>query len=249
MGEVWRGAGGRIAEFDVAAVAYDRLRPRYPEPLFDDFITLDGLARNDRVVEIGAGTGIATVPLLERGLRVTAIEPSPAMADLLKAKIGTGVLVVLGRFEQAPIVGPVELVAAFNSWHWVDPAKGVERLAELLHRGGLAALVWTQVTSWGQDPFAERLAELSGGPWPTRFPEIVRSKDVVENDSRFAPLGERQYRFQRALDAHAFVEVTKTYGGHLSDHVLREVEDLINNEFDGTVTKVEEASVYTYQRS
>jgi SAM-dependent methyltransferase len=249
VGDLWKTANQRVAEFDAAAVAYDRYRPRYPAALFDDLLKMDGLEANDSVVEIGAGTGIATVPLADRGLRVTALEPAPAMAALLKAKVGPRVKVIEGRFEETVLFGPVKLIAAFNSWHWVEPTMGVERLVELLDSGGLVALVWTEVSAWGQDPFAERLAELSGRPWVGRFPEIVNSREAVAADRRFAPLGERRYRFERTLDAQAFVEVTRTYGHTLTEPLLAEIATLIHNEFGGTVTKAEEAAVYVYRRA
>ena len=74
------------------------------------------------------------------------------------------------------------------------------------------------------------------------------SKDAVETDSRFMTLGQRRYRFDRKLDAHTFVQLTKTYGGRLDGDLLAEIEALINTEFGGTVTKVEEAAVYSYRR-
>jgi SAM-dependent methyltransferase len=248
VGDLWRASDQRIAKFDTAALAYDRHRPHYPAAIFDDFIVVDGLAPGDRVVEIGAGTGIATLPLADRGLRVTGIEPASAMAALLKAKVGGGVEVIERRFEDTALQGPVRLIAAFNSWHWVDPTLGVERLVDLLDSGGVVALVWTEVISWGQDPFADRLAALSGRPWVGRFPKIVNSKEAVAADKRFTALDQRRYRFERTLDAQSFVEVTKTYGDHLTEELLAQVAALINNEFDGLVTKVEEAAVHAYKR-
>ena len=56
--------------FDQAAEDYQRTRPVCPPRLFDDLIRLTGLEAGDRVVEIGCGTGQATVPLAERGLAV-----------------------------------------------------------------------------------------------------------------------------------------------------------------------------------
>jgi protein-L-isoaspartate O-methyltransferase len=62
------------AGFDDTAEAYQRTRPVCPPQPFDDLVRLAGLARGDRVAEIGCGTGQATVPLAERGMAVTAIE-------------------------------------------------------------------------------------------------------------------------------------------------------------------------------
>jgi SAM-dependent methyltransferase len=207
-----------------------------------------GLDPGARVVEIGAGTGIATLPLIDCGFQVTAVEPAVGMATLLEAKVGPRAQVIVRPFEETTVQGPVDMIAAFNSWHWVDPVRGVRRLTDMLSPGGLVAFVWTEVVSWGEDPFGERLADVSGRPWNDRLPEIVNTKDVVATDGRFTTLDPRRYRFQRELDAHAFVEVTRTYGGHLSDDLVVEIEAVINNDFEGKVTKVEEAVVHAYRR-
>jgi SAM-dependent methyltransferase len=52
--------------FDRAAEDYQRTRPICPGQLFDDLIQLAGLEAGGRVIEIGCGTGQATVPLAER---------------------------------------------------------------------------------------------------------------------------------------------------------------------------------------
>lgn len=248
MSEVWRGAGRRTSEFDAVALAYDRYRPRYPAALFDDLSTVCGLEPGDRVIEIGAGTGIATLPLIECGFQVTAIEPASAMAAVLNAKVGDRAVVVVGRFEDTEVEERVDLLAAFNSWHWVNPTRGVERSLQLLGPEGVVAVVWTEVISWGEEPFAERLAQLSGSPWGLSS-DIAGSRYAIEADARFIPLGQRKYRFDRRLDARTFVEVTRTYGAHLRDDLLSRIEAVITNEFGGHVTKVEEAVLYAYGRA
>ena len=54
--------------FDDIAGLYDRHRPRYPERLFDDLLSLSGITPSERILEIGSGTGQATLPLARRGL-------------------------------------------------------------------------------------------------------------------------------------------------------------------------------------
>ena len=59
--------------FNEDAARYDRARPRYPVQMFDD-LAAAGVAPGARVLEIGCGTGQATVPLAERGCRIVAVE-------------------------------------------------------------------------------------------------------------------------------------------------------------------------------
>lgn len=67
--------------FDRVAAQYHAVRPRYPEASIDTLLTEADLRPGDCVVEFGAGTGILTRQLAERGLRVTAVEPGKNLLD------------------------------------------------------------------------------------------------------------------------------------------------------------------------
>jgi SAM-dependent methyltransferase len=62
------------AIFDEAALLYDEVRPGYPEELFDDIVALSGIPSGGRILEIGCGTGQATVPFARRGYRILCVE-------------------------------------------------------------------------------------------------------------------------------------------------------------------------------
>lgn len=247
MEGVWRSADRRVAEFDASAVDYDRYRPRYPDSLFDDIVDLGALAPGAAVVEIGAGTGIATRPLVERGLRVTAIEPSPGMAEVGKQKPDCDAVWIQGRFEDVELNGLVDAVVAVNAWHWVDPSVGVDRTASLLRSGGCIALVWTPVIAWGSSDFEDELALALGASWPKELDAVLDSRRAIERDDRFGPFLLRRHRFERTMDAATFVAVARTYGG--PHHADRDaiLTRLVDNA-GGKVTKVEEAVLYLAQR-
>jgi hypothetical protein len=65
---------GLRAGFDMAAEDYQRTRPVCPPRLFDDLIDRAGLKAGDRVIEIGCGTGQATV---QEDYRAVGFEGDP----------------------------------------------------------------------------------------------------------------------------------------------------------------------------
>jgi SAM-dependent methyltransferase len=249
MPDLWRSASAASERFASQAAAYDRYRPRYPEELFQGLMDRARLSAGAAVVELGAGTGIATSPLVERGLRVTAVEPAPDLSSLARVKIGDRATIVEERFEHCTLVGPVSLVAAFNAWHWVDPVGGLESAARLLAPGGYLALVWTEVTSWGEDPFEARLATIFGAPWPKRLSHVDASLQPVRDDPRFGPIEVFHHPFERKLDGATYVAVTRTYGGNRTDDQMRAVQSVIDDELGGSVTKREDAVLYLARRN
>lgn len=234
--------------FSAQALDYDRFRPRYPRQVFGDIIRIADLSVGDEVIEVGAGTGIATEPLADCGLRVTAIEPSSELAALAEVKLADRGRVIVGRFEDYATQRSVNLLSSFNAWHWIEPTAGVDRAAQLIKPNGYLALIWTEVVSWGQGHFEDRLADVFGSPWEKRLDHVEASMRPVRADARFDEFSVLRHRFVRRLDAATFVAVTKTYGGHRTDEQYQVIEGIINDEFEGKIEKVEDAALYLARR-
>ena len=60
---------------------YTRYRLTYPKALIDWVIELVGLKPGDAVLDLGCGPGTLAVPFAEAGMRVTGIDPEPAMLE------------------------------------------------------------------------------------------------------------------------------------------------------------------------
>ena len=87
--------------FDQAAERYDRVRPEYPEALFDDLVALTGLHPGDHLIEVGCATGKATRPLARRGFRITCVELGAELAAVARQNLaGFEVEIVRGQFEE-----------------------------------------------------------------------------------------------------------------------------------------------------
>lgn len=125
--------------FDRAAEDYQRTRPVCPPQLFDDLLRLAGLNAGDRVIEIGCGSGQATVPLAERGLAITAVELGPELADIARRRLAgfPDVEIVTCSFEDwNPHDALFDAVVAVSSLHWVDPQLRYAKPHALLRSDG-----------------------------------------------------------------------------------------------------------------
>lgn len=130
----------RAGSFGAAAEDYDRYRPRYPRALITDLVPRGGM----RVLDVGAGTGIASAQLRDVGADVLAVEPDPRMAHIASRK---GIPVEHTTFEDwRPAGRSFDLVVFAGSFHWVDPRLAVTKTATVLREGGRLALVWNRVT-------------------------------------------------------------------------------------------------------
>jgi SAM-dependent methyltransferase len=257
-GALWRNADRRRARFDANAQAYDTHRPGYPEESFDDLVSIAALSPGDPVVEIGSGTGIATLPLARRGLAVTCVEPGPAMAALARDKLAgfTGIEFIAARFEdwQAPPQSARAVVAA-NAWHWIAPEAGYRQAASVLGPSGCLCLLLHHVVQVGPDGFSAALKELRDSIAPLSEAERQAGSylehkvwaDDMEASGYFVHLATTRHAFTRQLSARQFVDVTNTYGpnSQLAAADLARWEEaairLIDQRYGGRIAKTEEA--------
>ncbi len=148
--------------FDAQAELYAAARPPYPDVLWARLAELGLLVPGHRVVDLGAGTGQATGPLLAAGLEVTAVEPGVQLARLLSAA-HPAATVVVARAEDAQLGRRAyDLVVAATSIHWLDLEVVLPKVHGLLRSGG-HLVVWRHVfgdADAPSTPFRERVAEI-----------------------------------------------------------------------------------------
>jgi SAM-dependent methyltransferase len=133
----------RDKSFDRIAASYDDVRPGYPDALYDRIIEFGSLAPTTRVLEVGSGTGKATLPLAERGFEMRCIEPGVHLAALARANLAhlPKVAFVTTTFEEWPLErASFGMAFCAQAFHWLDPARRLPRFAEALRDRGVLAL-------------------------------------------------------------------------------------------------------------
>jgi SAM-dependent methyltransferase len=137
--------------FDHVAATYDAHRPHYPGGLFDVLESAMGqpLLRAE-VLDVGAGTGIATRELAGRGAKVVAVDPGPGVLALLRARSTSRVRPVVGDGNALPLRDAAfDLVTYAQSWHWTDPERSVPEAVRVLHDRGVLAVFWNLLLADG----------------------------------------------------------------------------------------------------
>ncbi len=136
----------RRVTFNEVASLYDGARPDYPEALFDDLIALSGVPAGGSILEIGSGTGKATLPLARRGFSILGIELGEQMAALARAKLADypAARIEVGAFEDWPLPeAAFDLAVSASAWHWIDPTIGYAKVARALKPAGSLGVMWS----------------------------------------------------------------------------------------------------------
>ncbi|MFB7631660.1 class I SAM-dependent methyltransferase [Streptomyces sp. NPDC056149] len=138
------GTGERRHIFGEDAEQYDTGRPDYPHQLIADVLDFSALGAGDAALEVGAGTGKATLPFARSGVPVTCVEPDARMARVLRRRCASlpQVALAVADFENWQPVRRYGLLYCAQAWHWVDPAVRWTRARAALSPGGAMALFW-----------------------------------------------------------------------------------------------------------
>jgi len=213
---------GRV--FGEVAELYDATRPGYPDELVTEVLAYAALGGR-AALEVGAGTGKATVPFAASGTALVCVEPDRRMAEVLRRNTASwpGVEVRVGPFEEwRPDGRRFGLVLAATSWHWLDPGRRWDLVHEALVPGGAVALFWNlqgvrdaglhaalsevdrrhgMVNTPHGEP-ASSFGEVPGdwGAIPGSWPE-----DECRRDGRFTDLRASRFRRNRHYDTDRYV--------------------------------------------
>ncbi|MGW7547916.1 class I SAM-dependent methyltransferase [Streptomyces sp. NPDC054770] len=196
----------RARSFNAAAAQYAANRPSYPPALLDAVEEEAGRSLTGaRVVDVGAGTGIATALLHARGADVVAVEPGEGMAAQFHATL-PDVPILRGNGNALPLAaGTADFLTYAQAWHWTDPARSVPEALRVLRPGGALALWWNTHAldiDWIADS-TDRISRFFGVDARTEQSKSADRTDLADPSGRLR-FARREVRWSRRVpvDTH-----------------------------------------------
>lgn len=255
---------GRTA-FGQNPALYHRVRPDYPNWVFDMLCSRCGLGPGRTTFEIGAGTGKATRRLLDLGARpLTAVEPDPRLAAYLRETIPDPDLgIVEATFEDAvvPLHGFTLGICA-TAFHWLDEDAALAKIADLLRPGGWWAAIWNVYGDDSRpDPFHEATKTLFDSPVSPGAPDnalpcgldVAARTAALRRAGTFDVIDCRLDQWSLDLDADQTVELYSTYSNVAaspdSAALLTALGRIAREQFGGHVTRNMTTSLYIARRA
>jgi SAM-dependent methyltransferase len=243
---------------------YHAARPPYPAATWEALRHCANLKPGIDILEIGAGTGLATEPLLEHDpARLLAIEPNARLAKFLRNRIADPRLEVLATAFETIDLPPAsfDLVASATAFHWLDAVPALQSIHGLLRPGGAVALWWNVFGDPGRaDPFHEATTHLfegvaespfftGAGEPPYALNAAARLRDLA--NAGFAPDEPQFIEWQLGLDPAHLRALYATWSNVAAlaaekrESLLDSLADIALRQFAGRVERNMTTAIYT----
>jgi len=133
---------GLETTFNSVYTEYDRWRPTYVKELYEDIFNVKEITTSSNVLEVGIGTGQATLPILETNCSLTAIELGAQLAEFSKYKYKN-----YAKFNVKNLVfqdfecpsNSFDLIFSATAFHWIPEDIGYTKVFDILKSGGVFA--------------------------------------------------------------------------------------------------------------
>ncbi len=258
----------RRALYDQAAVRYDRARPVYPEALFNDIQSFAQLDAKARILEVGCGSGQATLSLARRGYQIDCIELSTRLAELARGNLASfsHVRVISGDYDKLSLpAAAYDLFVAAAAFHWLDPVTRFHKARRALKPGGCIALFWHRPATSQlsrdcmatlQSAYRQHAPALAARwqppPPPDQLPDEFSAP--IAKSGCFQPAHVKRYAYNLCYSADAYIDLLSTFSDHLAlppdarKNLLAAIKKLIIEACGGRVIREQVTTLYLARR-
>lgn len=210
--------------FNEDAMNYDNWRPNYCEELFHDIMEYSKLAGHKKALEIGIGTGQATLPFLKTGCDLTAIELGENLAEFSKNKFKDYKNFTIHNisFEDFKCnTNTFNLIYSATAFHWIDESVGYPKAFNLLRPNGTLALFWNKpFIGRKDDVLHQRIQAIYEKYKPSNTKPIENDenhyKELLERLKKygFKDVKLKLYYKTRIFNSCDYISLLNTYSDH-----------------------------------
>ncbi len=238
--------------FNQAAQVYDAIRPGYPALLFDDVLAFSEMPPSGRLLEVGCGTGQATLPFARLGHSIDCLDIG---ADLLAIAAHNlqnypNVHFENTSFEAWPArAGAYDLVYAATAFHWVPRETGYPKAALALKPGGTLAIFannnprpYQGFAVEVQSVYKQFMPRLKDQR-PTTAQEIEAHTHFMQATGLFSRVEVRTYPWTKTYSTAEYIQLLNTYSDHIAleagkrECLYQGIAGLIDRNYGGKVEK------------
>lgn len=237
--------------FDTVAKTYEKLRPGYPDPLYEAIFAHQPMNEKKSALEVGIGGGQATEPVLKTGCSVLAVEPGENFCALCrdKFKAYSFFSALNGKFEEAELSEKqYDLVYSASAFHWVPEEAGYKKVYDVLKNGGSFARFANHPYYDKRHPgMFEAVQEvyavyMPGSLVPDEYSdEQARKRAEIALKYGFTDIQHHLFHRTRDFTAAEYIQLLGTYSDHIAieketrGKFFAEIEQAINR-MGGVIT-------------
>lgn len=242
---------------------YDFARPPYPAALFDWLRDRAKLNADSICFEIGAGTGHATLPILQTPVQhITAIEPDARLAAKLREKASdeASLAIDIAKFEDATLEpARYDFGFAAMSLHWLPRMKALTKVRDALKPGGHFAMWWNVYhNSADPDAFGRATENLFSGIEQDPNATSGRAAFALDIPARLGELrtagfkdtGHALFEQQVTFTPESLSALYGTFSRvrmapeETRNRLLSEAKRVVRDQFGGSVTRTVSCSAF-----
>lgn len=236
---------GLEGTFNTEAAKYEKMRPGYVPELYEDIFNYIPINSSSNVAEIGIGGGQATLPILQTGCSVTAVEYGENLAALCRQKFKSfpNFSAVTSKFEDFSYKSnSYDFVYAASAFHWIPEEIGYRKVFDMLKSGGaFARFANHPYKDKGREELYQALQKLysvymPGSHSPDEYrEEQARKRANIAEKYGFIHISYKLYQRTRSFTAKEYSLLLGTY----SDHIA--LDENIRKEFFSEIEKAIDA--------
>lgn len=236
---------GLETTFNSVYTEYDRWRPTYVKELYDDIFDEKEINSSSNVLEVGIGTGQATLPILRTGCNLTAIELGDKLAEFSRYKFKNYENFNVKNLAFQDIEYPsnsFDLIYSATAFHWIPEDIGYTKVFDMLKSGGVFARFANHpfkdkkrnnIHTAFEKIYAKYMPVSSGGDEYSE--ENVQNIANIAYKYGFIDISYRLYHRTRTFTANDYTLLLSTYSDHIAIEektrmkFFDEIKDAIND--------------------